>query len=175
MHPTVTGRRVVFEAMYLEHYRAVLRFAERRLDDAQVAAEVAAEVFTVAWDRIGGGHEISLAWLYRTGANLISNHYRREARRRDGLRAMGEAMLQRVADGDGGTGLEVRLAMSRLGPREREVMALTYWEGLTAAEIAVVMDTSVSAVWTIQSRARSRLRAELSPAQLSGRSRLDGR
>lgn len=40
---------------------------------------------------------------------------------------------------------------------------LTYWEGLTAAEIGEVLGTSEQAVWAVLSRARAKLRGHLVP------------
>ncbi len=48
-----------------------------------------------------------------------------------------------------------------LGDREREVVVLTYWEGLTAEESATVLGSTPGAVWATLTRARAKLRAAI--------------
>ncbi|GAA1121600.1 hypothetical protein GCM10009670_09980 [Citricoccus alkalitolerans] len=48
--------------------------------------------------------------------------------------------------------------LRRLPPDQREVLYLTYWEDLSAGEIAQVLEISVEAVWKRLSRARTLLR-----------------
>lgn len=167
MNTSVTGHEVVFEKLYVGNYRAVLRFAERRVDDAQVAKEITAEVFTIAWGRVKSGGAVELPWLFRTAANLISNHYRRESRRRESFRTLADSWQSTDEDGSDDR-LALELALSSLGERERGVITLTYWEGLSATEIAEVMSLSTSAVWTIQSRARAQLRTAMSDESTGG-------
>jgi RNA polymerase sigma-70 factor (ECF subfamily) len=52
-------------------------------------------------------------------------------------------------------------AISRLPERQRTAIALTYSEGLSNAETADILDTSVSAVETLLSRAKATLRRAL--------------
>lgn len=44
---------------------------------------------------------------------------------------------------------------------DREALLLTYWERLSAAEVAVVMGCSEQAAWKRISRARTAMRTEL--------------
>lgn len=46
-----------------------------------------------------------------------------------------------------------------MSDRDREVIMLTYWDGLSAAEAAVVLGTTTGAVWVTLTRARAKLRA----------------
>ncbi|MFI7030038.1 RNA polymerase sigma factor [Microbispora rosea] len=58
----------------------------------------------------------------------------------------------------------VRAAFRRLGPDDREVLALVSWEGLGSAEIATVLGCSRGAARLRLHRARKRLAGELSSA-----------
>ena len=62
-----------FEALYREHYPAVLRYAARRTDPAS-AEEIAAETFATAWQRLPQlSHGDALPWLLVTARNTLAN------------------------------------------------------------------------------------------------------
>ncbi|MFP3481185.1 sigma-70 family RNA polymerase sigma factor, partial [Burkholderia sp. SIMBA_057] len=48
-------------------------------------------------------------------------------------------------------------AIENLAPKEREVLLLTYWDGLTAVEVAQLLTTSATAVRMRLHRARKEL------------------
>ena len=52
---------------------------------------------------------------------------------------------------------EILAALDRLAPRQREVLVLRYWSGLTEAEIAETLGISRGAVKSTASRALDRL------------------
>jgi RNA polymerase sigma-70 factor (ECF subfamily) len=58
-------------------------------------------------------------------------------------------------------GDDVRDAIERLRPLDREVLRLVMWEGLSHGEAASVLDCSVNAVAQRLHNARERLRVEL--------------
>lgn len=136
----------------------IVRYAERRVESAAVAEEIAAEVFTVAWQKWDPSDPFDLRWLYRTAANKVMNHWER---RKHGHAA--EVALKRGAEEppeppDMLERLALLDALDRLKPREAEALKLTVWEGLSADEVAWVLDCSVTAVWKLLSRARQGLR-----------------
>lgn len=61
--------------------------------------------------------------------------------------------------------LALQQAMKSLNARERQVVVLTYWDELSAGEIADVLRSSQAAVWTTLTRARAKLRAQLEPRE----------
>ncbi|WOF24653.1 sigma-70 family RNA polymerase sigma factor [Microbacterium betulae] len=155
-------RRQVFSDLFASYYALIVRYVERRVWNRAIAEEIASETFEVVWQKLDPEDPPGLPWLYRTAAFKISNHRAREEHR---LRA--DAALQREAaeaadPGDDGSRMDMRRAIGDLPDREREAIALTYWEGLSALEVAEVLDCSVAAVWKLLSRARARLRTALS-------------
>ncbi len=68
-----------FEALYREHYAAVMRFARRRTDP-QTAEDVTAETFAIAWRRLDRipAHK-PLPWLYVTAGHELANRRRKAA------------------------------------------------------------------------------------------------
>lgn len=61
----------------------------------------------------------------------------------------------------------LRGALGALPPRERQVLALYYYEELTQQQIAQVLGVTESRVSQIRSHAVARLRAQLSPAAMA--------
>jgi RNA polymerase sigma factor (sigma-70 family) len=162
--------RAGFEAMFREHYDAVTRYVVRRLGRT-VSPDIVSETFLVAWRRLDDVPENPLPWLYATARNLVANEIRRQQRdaslgRRLAARPaapsadMGELIAERLA---------VTAALQRLSERDREVLRLVQWEGLTVADAATVMNCTRSAFKVRLHRARRRLAASMSPPQTEPR------
>jgi RNA polymerase sigma factor (sigma-70 family) len=56
-------------------------------------------------------------------------------------------------------------ALATLAERDREILTLTAWDGLTPREIAAVMGTSANAIRIRLHRSRTMLRERLADAQ----------
>ena len=75
-----------FDRLFEAHFRDVLAYAVRRVDEPADGADVAAETFLVAWRRLGdvpAGEEARL-WLFGAARRVLANQ-RRGVRRRDAL------------------------------------------------------------------------------------------
>ena len=130
----------------------MLAFAVRRIDDRETAREIAVDVFRVAWAGFGSGPEPSRAWLLRVARNQVGDAYRRRDRDRRLHAALeGEAVLGR------GTAPDERVheVLDVLPEATREVLVLTYWDGLPAAEVGRQLGCSTAAVWVRLHRARA--------------------
>lgn len=157
-----------FVALFREHHNAVRRFIERRVSDRESAADLTMDCFEIAWRKRDPRDPFGLPWLYRTARNLIANEYRRRDRE--------EALWSHIEDHvrslsrESESALTERLveAIRALPEREREILWLTYWEELSAAEVAVVVGMSAGAVWTRLNRVRARLRPLIGQTELSG-------
>lgn len=156
--------KVRFEALFAEHGREVLAFAVRRTDQPADAADVVAETFLVAWRRLDvvpPGDEARL-WLYGVARQVMLNTRRSQRRRtRLGERlaaAVGEHVVADHAEVVG-TVTAVRAALASLPVTDRELLQLTVWEGLTSAEVAVVLGIPAGTVRSRLHAARRRLRA----------------
>jgi DNA-directed RNA polymerase specialized sigma24 family protein len=146
-----------FRRIYTANFESLLAYAMRRVEQPEDAADVVAETFLVAWRRsreLPPEDEIRL-WL------LLANHHRGGARRE----RLGERLRQRIRGAvvvDPGSEVPERLtvqaALAQLGELDREVLMLTFWEGLEPREAATVLRVSPAAVRTRLSRARTRLR-----------------
>jgi RNA polymerase sigma factor (sigma-70 family) len=85
-----------FGQFYRRHERAMLAFLMRRTGDAELAADLASEVFAaalLAWRRGVAAPDSERAWLYGIAQHKLIDSYRHgrvedEARRRLGMRPM---------------------------------------------------------------------------------------
>ena len=152
-----------FAAYYREHYPAVARFAERRIDDREVAAEIAADVFRIVWGRDAGPLP-ERAWLLVTARNLLGNAYRgRERRRALEQRAIEAARAgAATAARDAAAERELLAAVfEAVGPRHSEVLRLAYWDGLPPADLGLLLGCSANAATIRLHRARRAAEAAL--------------
>lgn len=94
------------------------------------------------------------AYLYRSVLNQARSHYRSTLRRR--LREMRAASpaFHWPYEVD----IDVLAAVDRLSVQQRAAVILTYWEDLSAAEVARCLAISEGSVKRHLARARSRLR-----------------
>jgi RNA polymerase sigma-70 factor, ECF subfamily len=159
-----------FASLYREHYRSVWAYAVRRIERHADAADVVADVFTIAWRRLAEVPDPpgDLLWLYGVARRVVAGK-RRSARRLRNLitRLQAAAVPAPVSTGDQLTD-RVLDAVARLRPVEREVIALVHWEQLSHDEAARVLGCSSNAVAIRLHRARSGLRqslAEPNPAE----------
>ena len=144
-----------FEALYRAQYGAVHRFVTRRLSGAGVD-DIVASTFELAWQKLPDDHPQQVGWLIRTAGNLVKTELRRQARER---RALRDVDLIEDHRGDDGALDTLERLLRQLPAAQREILQLTYWDGLTAAEVAVVLGCSEQAVWKRVSRAKAALRA----------------
>lgn len=151
-----------FRQLYDEHWADIAAYARRRLPDAD-AADLAAEVFLVAWRRIDAVPDGAAGrlWLFGVARRVHANH-QRARRRRDRLNlALVEVFTQQRSEVSAPESLEAVSAMSSLSAKDQELLRLAAWEGLRPAEIAAVLGCSVNAATIRLHRARQRLAAVL--------------
>jgi RNA polymerase sigma factor (sigma-70 family) len=160
--------RVAFEQLFRGTRTDLLGYVLRRSQTPDDAADVLAETYLVAWrklERIPSGDEARL-WLFGVARNLLLQGARR--------RHTGSRLVERLADElsaarviqppvDDGRLEAVRAALALLAERDREILTLTAWDGLTPKEIAAVMGIPANIVRVRLHRARNRLKRELGP------------
>ena len=147
-----------FEAAVETHRAAVLAYARRRLEP-DLAEDVAAETFAIAWRRREEMPREALLWLYAIARGVVSNHRRSEARR---LRLAARLAQERGAGDEDPAGLvadrlELAHAFDALEDSDRELLMLVAWEGLAPRQGARVLGCSAATFRVRVHRARKRL------------------
>ena len=158
---TETERRQRFDALFATYSSDIVAYCGWRAG-ASDAQDAAAEVFLTAWRRLDELPEGDAArvWLYATARRVIANQ-RRSTRRRAALQerlAVEASTAPHALPTDHEESL-VYEALHRLGPRDREVLLLSEWEGLTPAQIASVVGCLTVTARGRLHRARRRFRA----------------
>lgn len=164
------GDRQAFGALVERHHRAIIQFAHRFLStaDRATAEDIAQQVFLAAW-KAAPSFEPRAAvktWLLRITTNICLNH-QRARRRRPTTPLVGEP----AADASAGRAVppdeaavdqeraeRLQAAVDALPANQRAAILLRHVHDLSYAEIAAVLETSISAVESLLFRARSRLR-----------------
>jgi RNA polymerase sigma factor (sigma-70 family) len=155
-------RRQRFGAVFASYSSDVVAYCGWPAASVSDAQDAAAEVFLIAWRRLDELPEGDAArvWLYATARRVIANQ-RRSSRRQaalyERLALQGPSQVQEPSPDEPEEAL-VHEALRRLGPRDREVLLLSEWEGLTPAEIAVVMGCLAMTARGRLHRARRRFR-----------------
>ena len=151
-----------------EYVPNVYRFALRLTRDPHAAEDLTQEAFLRAWRSRGLLRDPHTArvWLFRIAANLWRDQLRRKklAVGRAGPLpeqvAGWQATPQRQVDDQDDLRRALE-AMEGLPERQREVLYLSACEGLSAAEVAAVLDVSADSVKANLCLARKKLRQQL--------------
>lgn len=178
-------------AIYNAYYRPIYRYVRARVFDETTAADIASAVFVEGIASISSyqyrGKPL-LAWLYRIARNLISNHQRKLLRSPNGgptsvldfpRRIVGRLLGRHATNGDateaaavaanGAQGdpaemveqMDLRQALRKLPPAQRDVLALRFLVGLSTPEIAAAMGKQSVAIYSLQARALVTLRKQM--------------
>jgi RNA polymerase sigma factor (sigma-70 family) len=168
---TATGKvdesRVAFEALYRESRDDVYAYVAGLLRDRSAAEEVTSQAFERAWrkrrqlDRRRGTPR---TWLFGIARNAALDELRRRARHASGPEAEHtDALITNPADAAVDRAV-LRQALDSLSGRERELVALKFFAGLTNTEIAAVIRTSETNAGTRLHRVIEKLRRSIDEA-----------
>lgn len=160
-----TQREQGFRALYETSRARLVAYALRRVSPED-AADVVAETFAIAWRRLEDvpTGEAGPIWLFATARNVMANHQRKRARSTDLVaRIAGDlrgsfALSTPPHDEDS---LMATAALNELSESDREVLMLVAWEGLSSAELAIVLGCSPNAARIRLHWARVRLAEKL--------------
>lgn len=184
------GDTAALAELYDRHADAIYRAAFRRSGDRTIAEEVLQDTYLALWNRaelFDPGQGSLVTWLSTIARNRAIDRLRHQGRRppavplsavmsddeRDGNgldRALSHGTL--LGSGaasvdpelllqDAATRREISDALGTIPRRERRVLELAYYEGLTQVEIAQRLDWPLGTVKTRTRRALMRLRQTL--------------
>src|SRR3954451_15084259 len=150
--------REAFELLYSRYLRSVFGIALRRLRDRQRAEDAVQETFAAVW-RSAASYKPergpAAPWLYAIARNAIV----------DRLRAKSDTLAEApdVASAEPGpadraetsfVAWRVHRALEELPEKEREVLELSYWSGMSQSEVAEYLHIPLG---TVKTRTRSAL------------------
>ncbi len=155
--PPAFRRQLLASIPRLRRYARSLSFDATRADDL---AQQALERALTHWQQFDPRREMGV-WLLSIAHNAHLDTLRRDAR----LSVTDPEELQRVQDaggGDPGTDvglrIDLKLALARLSPEQREPLLLVCVEQLSYAEVAEVLAIPVGTVMSRVCRARATMR-----------------
>jgi RNA polymerase sigma-70 factor (ECF subfamily) len=155
---TGSGDRAAFEQLYRRYARSVFGLALRRLGDRSRAEDAVQETFASIW-RSARSYRPERGpgapWLYAVARNAIvdRSRVRAEPPMEAPDTAADEPGPLDLAE-QGWIAWRVHRALEELPEREREVVALAYWSGLSQTEVAEFLDIPLG---TVKTRTRSAL------------------
>jgi len=165
MSRVARGDELAYRQLSRRHLPAMLGLARRVLGNAADAEDVVQEAMLRVWTHAPRWQPLAAfrTWLTRIVVNLCLDRKRR--RPWVALEAAGEIVdpTPGVTEKAEQTERERLLAaaVAELPARQRAAIMLTYSEGMSNAEVAEILDTSVSAVETLLVRGKQNLRARL--------------
>lgn len=150
--------REAFEVLYHRYIRSVFGLALQRLRNRERAEDAVQEMFAAVWRSAGSYRPErgpAAPWLYAIARNAIV----------DRLRSRNELPVEppdMTSDEPGPAeqaessfvSWRVHRALETLPGREREVLELAYWSGLSQSEVASFLDIPLG---TVKTRTRSAL------------------
>lgn len=164
-----------FEALYDRYGTLVYSTALRVVGDAQLAEDIAQEVFLRIWRR--PDHYVPqrgrfITWLLSVARNGAVDQIRTRGRRRRHETAGEESARELPADEGRDPALmaqladerqKVRQALTNLPPEQRQVIEMAYYGGYTQQEIAEMLSQPLGTVKTRIRLGMQKLRAALEP------------
>src|SRR5512145_2299907 len=146
------------ERLYARHKRDVYRFVLRDVRDPDEAEDITQTAFLDAFRALRRGDEPQQpqAWLLTIAQNAARRRYRTRAARPSEVEL--DAEFHAAPDREGPSADDIRVALERLRPAQREALVLREIGGRSYVEIAAAMDMSVPAVETLLFRARQAFR-----------------
>lgn len=145
----------------------ILAVATRMLGDANEAEDVAQETFLRVWRNAGGWRQRNArfsTWIHRVTINLC---YDRLRRRKHVLAEDPPDVPYEGPAPDAGLlseddpGKRVEWATQMIAPRQREAIILVYYQAMSNAEAAAIMEISVDALESLLARGRRSLQTLL--------------
>ncbi len=160
------GNLADFDPLYTHYMKPIYGFIYRRTLDRQTAEDITSITFIKALEKIGsyrGDRGVFAAWLYSIARNAITDHFRTAHPHTDIEDAWDLSSDEDVAGKvrDRMSHAELRKALQKLKPAQREIVILRLWDGLSYKEIAQVTGKTEGNCKVIFSRTLDTLRAEL--------------
>ena len=155
---TARGDRAAFDELYRRFARPVLAMALRQLGDSGRAEDAAQETFAAVWRSarsFRAERGTASAWLFTVARNAIIDRARQ---RTESIADVNEEAATEAGPAEAvessWVAWRVHSALEGLPERERVVLELAYWSGLSQSEIASYLNVPLG---TVKTRTRAGL------------------
>ena len=163
-----------FEALYTEFAPRVFRFAVRMINDETKAEEVVNDVMVEVWKSAGQfqGRSAASTWIFSIARHRALNAIRGKKLSTtaldDARDVKDESEDPMTATDENITQTLLKEAINHLSTEHREVVELTFFQGLNYKEIAQIAQCPENTVKTRMFHARKRLKPILESMGISG-------
>jgi RNA polymerase sigma-70 factor (ECF subfamily) len=157
------GEGPAFRELFDRYKNPIYGFVRRRVNDPGRAEEITQDIF-LALVQHRNGYEVRSSfrtYLYRIALNRVASEHRKP-------NPVTEAEPEPTAGGNPGIVQQVRQALDKLEPEQKQVVMLREYEGLSYQEIAKVMSIPIGTVRSKLFRAKLVLRELLAPTLAEG-------
>jgi RNA polymerase sigma-70 factor, ECF subfamily len=147
-----------FVSLYRDKLPLITKFFARRAEPSEME-DLASKTFEIAWVKrasIEKGFE--LPFLYKVAGYVLANHKRAMTNRAGLISRLKTPDWSPSAEEIAVADLELARAWSRLSATERQVIALSVFDGLGNQEAAKVLEISTNGFAIKLSRAKSKLK-----------------
>ncbi len=161
MNDSVVSPQTEYESFYRREFAALAVVAGTVAADRSVGEDIAQEALTRAhrdWGKVSAMDKPG-AWTRRVAINLAIGRKRRTASEAKALLRLGPTAIEAAQTRRGDPA--VWAAVDQLAPKQRAVIALHYLEDRSVAEIADILEISVTAATSNLHKARTNLADKL--------------
>ncbi len=162
------GDTAAFGVLYDRYIEKIFRFIYYKTFSREIAEDLTSDVFMRALEKIHSFDDsrgVFSAWLYRIARNRIIDHYRTKKQTVPIEDIFDLGTDDRTADQLDAiaTLTQVAAYLKTLNPRQREIVTLRIWEGLSYREIAEIVGGTEDSTKMAFSRSIRELREKCGP------------
>lgn len=160
-----TGRPEHFAELYDAYVKKIYAFVYYRVSHRETAEDLTSEVFIKALDKIkhySSDQGTFSSWLYAIARNTVIDHYRKNKNESDI-----DNLLGVLSRDDCSEEVAARMRLNQVGkylkkfsPRQREIIIMRVWDGLSYKEISEITGMSQGGLKMTVSRILRKIRKE---------------
>ena len=157
-----------FEALYRKYFPMINNFVYRRIYDEDLKNEIVANVFFKVMKNLKKFKVLKSkrtsfsAWLHRIALNEINQYYREEKRLNKIFESRKEDFISELQEKEPMLDIsyeDVKEKMKNLKPKERDIIALRFFEKLSYEQIAEILKINEGAAKVRLHRAIKKLKS----------------
>lgn len=153
-----------FAELLTRYLSKTLLFIKRYIVSHAQAEDIGQEVFIRVWQHAGKWQDQSVSaksWIFRIAYNLCIDELRKSRQQTDSTDELENNMTPETQYIQSQQTSMVNNAIAALPERQRSALWLCAYEGLSNKEAAAALDISVQALESLLSRARRKLKEQL--------------